>query len=96
MARVKRASVVADEKIMDTAVIDDSTGEVTNYIDKYEVVPSGRMFYLRHWNGGAIPNELAGHFTSVLIAKTALANYYKRRNIPNEERDYHYSGTGSK
>ena len=96
MARVKKDSVVADEKIVDTSIVDDYTGEVTNYVAKYEIIPQGRTFILRHWNGGALPRELEGMFTSLHIARVALANYYKRKNIPDEERNLNYSGTGNK
>lgn len=92
MARQKKDSVVANEKIIDTAVVDDDTGEVTHYIDKYEVMPEGRLFRFRHWNGGAIPKELAGSFTSVPVAKLALASYYKRKGITDEERNYNHAG----
>lgn len=94
MARQKRVSVVADERIIDTAVVDDDSGDVVNYIDKYEIIPEGRMFRCRHWNGGAMPVELEGSFTSVFMAKIALARYYKRKEIPNDKRDYHHSGQG--
>ena len=89
MARVKKDSVVNNEKIIDTAIMDDDTGDVIQYIDKYEVIPKGRCFYIRHWNGGALPTELLGAFTSVYKAKQALATYYKRRSITDEER-YHF------
>lgn len=91
MARVKKVSVVAEEQFTLTADVNDETGEVTNYIDRYEVIPNGRLFTFRHWNGGAMPDLLLGSFTSYQKAMEALAEYYKSRGISYEKRSVDHS-----
>lgn len=92
MARQKRVSVVADVPINSTHVVNDDTGEVVHFIEKYEIIPEGRLFRVRHWNGGAIPVELEGSFTSHEKIKQKLVDYFRRKGIAYDHRD-HYDPT---